>query len=244
MLSSKERLNSLDSTSAQKEQSNISPESKAAPPQKIVGDSLTSGELLGDESLSNSLNFDFKHSEDSSSQNRENSSLLDMNISNFIDKNVLFGMSAISNNAPQAETDTKVEKEENLESLQDQDSLAVDGDDQEAVLETRFSAVELDSLNQMNNALLELFPIQGAANNLQLHDHSSPSPTLQRDQIVSESRLSLEGKEIDVGRWAELLKLESARELFLQELDEQRGRRAHLGEVAFRSMGNAMKVGL
>lgn len=243
MMVSKERVNSLDSTAVHKDQISTSiAENKSLSfrSQKTAGDSLTSeavGESLGDESFSNSLNFDIKYfSEDSSSQNRENASLLDMNIGNFIDKNGLFGMSAFSSNASQ----TEAAGEENGESVQDQNCSIEEGM-REEFLETRFSVVELECLNQMNNALLAIFPFQGAANSFLLRDHSHPVQLL--DQPVVESRMMpLEGYEIEVERWAELLKLEQARELFLQELDEQRGRRAQLGEVAFRSMGNAMKV--
>ena len=52
----------------------------------------------------------------------------------------------------------------------------------------------------------------------------------------------VEEEVVEEAAWREMLQSANARELFLQELDEQRGRRALLGTCTYASMTNAMKV--
>lgn len=192
---------------------------------------------------SSSFNSDMLNLDEEPAIRDTSNSSLEINFSNFFDKNIIFSLSSL---AQATGTDYDVNNADLHNSNKDDLTDPVAKIPAENVRETslvapRFSADELAVLNQMNNALFTLFPIEGAINSyshLEVPDKNSKQGDLSLHPLTT-----LDGSpEISVDKWSELLKSEPAREMFLQELDEQRGRRANLSGTAFRSMGNAMKV--
>ena len=86
-------------------------------------------------------------------------------------------------------------------------------------------------VHRMSAALAGLFPASSGRNDDRVDTPVGDVP------VVDESGLLLSEEE-----WRDLISFRATRELFLQELDEQRGRRAALSAEGFKSMGTAMKV--
>eukprot|EP01038_Epipyxis_sp_PR26KG_P010031 gene10031-13488_t len=84
---------------------------------------------------------------------------------------------------------------------------------------------QLNAISKLSEALTTLFPITNVT-------------TL--DGTATGEGLAF----TSVDDWRILLEIKEARELFLQELDEQRGRRSLLAPQAYKSLMNAMKVSL
>lgn len=92
---------------------------------------------------------------------------------------------------------------------------------------------DLMLIGKMSAALACLFPVAAAAS--AGDNEARDSEALQEQQ---QQQLQVE----DEACWQEIIFFRPTRELFLQELDEQRGRRAALSAKGFRGMSTAMKV--
>ncbi len=92
------------------------------------------------------------------------------------------------------------------------------------------SGAEARLVQRMQAALSALFP---ASSGTSPRGAADQSPTTVDANVTSV---------VEEGEWRELIFCRPARELFLQELDEQRGRRAALSRAHFASLTNAIKV--
>lgn len=93
---------------------------------------------------------------------------------------------------------------------------------------------DLNKIERMSVALSALFPSSPS---------TATSPNANSNNSDNESPIGSPVKSSwEEGDWRELIFFKETRELFLQELDEQRGRRSLLTREGFASMCNAMKV--
>jgi hypothetical protein len=74
-----------------------------------------------------------------------------------------------------------------------------------------------------------------------LEEQRERSEDLAEDDVTVVDVLAESGT-LSESQWTELLAFRTARELFLQELDDKRGRRAELNKESFQAMSLAMKV--
>jgi hypothetical protein len=117
-------------------------------------------------------------------------------------------------------------------------SATLDVTDVEAVVSGSSVATsgDLKLVHRMSGALAGLFPTATPSSSGRNDDRMDASAG--EVSVLGESGLLLSEAE-----WRDLISFRATRELFLQELDEQRGRRSTLSAAGFQSMGTAMKVG-
>lgn len=108
-------------------------------------------------------------------------------------------------------------------------------DSNELLLSIPSSNEDADCIEILNNALISLFPLKLET------DKKEIEITNEKDLNDIYNKLDA-NIELSVDQWNGIFKSKEARTLFLQELDEQRGKWSLLNGSAYYSMANAMKV--
>jgi hypothetical protein len=117
----------------------------------------------------------------------------------------------------------------------DESSDKINDNSNELLLSIQSNNEESDCIENLNNALISLFPLK--------LEYDKKEVEIKNEKDLNDIYNKLDVHiELSVDQWSNIFKSKDARGLFLQELDEQRGRWSLLNESAYYSMANAMKV--